>query len=307
MLFPTGTFAIFFMIVLPLSWLLMPWVHRWRPFMILALRLVDWRFVFLLVGSIAWNQLMALRVHHAGGVAARRKTLLWLAIGGNLALLGYFKLRLLHRRRRTRRPWSGWTSRWRSGTVILPVGISFYTFMGISYVVDVYRGDTEPTTLEKFAVYLSFFPHLVVGPIVRPNELIPQFDTPRSPRRVDTSRAFYLIAAALQGGDLELPGLEHRRRGLQLASTLARDPDRGLRLRGADLRRLLPATRTSPSGSRSCWASTSRRTSTRPTRPRSLQDFWRRWHMTLLWLRDYLYIPLGGAGAGWRSRTATSC
>ena len=53
-------------------------------------------------------------------------------------------------------------------TIILPVGISFYTFMAISYVVDTYRGDFVPTTLEKFAVYLSFFPHLVAGPIVRP-------------------------------------------------------------------------------------------------------------------------------------------
>ena len=69
--------------------------------------------------------------------------------------------------------------------------------MAISYVVDVYRGDFEPTTLEKFAVYLSFFPHLVAGPIVRPRELIPQIDTPRNPRRVDTSRAFYLIATGL--------------------------------------------------------------------------------------------------------------
>ena len=61
---------------------------------------------------------------------------------------------------------------------MLPVGISFYTFMAISYVVDTYRGDFEPTTLEKFAVYLSFFPHLVAGPIVRPGELIPQLDSP---------------------------------------------------------------------------------------------------------------------------------
>ena len=82
-------------------------------------------------------------------------------------------------------------------SIVLPVGISFYTFMAISYVVDAYRGDFEPTTLEKFAVYLSFFPHLVAGPIVRPSELIPQIDTPRNPRRVDTSRAFYLIATGL--------------------------------------------------------------------------------------------------------------
>ena len=69
--------------------------------------------------------------------------------------------------------------------------------MAMSYVIDTYRGDFVPTTLEKFAVYLSFFPHLVAGPIVRPGELIPQLDIPRDPRRVDTSRAFYLIATGL--------------------------------------------------------------------------------------------------------------
>ena len=73
---------------------------------------------------------------------------------------------------------------------MLPVGISFYTFQAISYVVDVYRGDFKPDHAREFAVYLSFFPHLVAGPIVRPGELLPQLDTPRNPRRVDTSRAF---------------------------------------------------------------------------------------------------------------------
>ena len=101
--------------MLPLSWLLMPWVHRWRPFMILAsfvFRLVDTgASSSLLAGSIAWNQLMALRIHHAGGVAARRKTLLWLAIGGNLALLGYFKYYdFFVSRRRISPPSSGSTS-----------------------------------------------------------------------------------------------------------------------------------------------------------------------------------------------------
>ena len=80
---------------------------------------------------------------------------------------------------------------------MLPIGISFYTFMAISYVVDAYRGDFKPTTLAKFATYLSFFPHLVAGPIVRPGELIPQLEKPRDPREVDTGRAFSLIAAGL--------------------------------------------------------------------------------------------------------------
>ena len=128
-------------------------------------------------------------------------------------------------------------------SIVLPVGISFFTFMAISYVVDAYRGDFEPTTLEKFAVYLSFFPHLVAGPIVRPSELIPQIDTPRDPRRVDTSRAFYLIATGLFKKVVIANYLAvlDRRPGVRRAraALVARDPDRRLRLRGADLRRLL--------------------------------------------------------------------
>ena len=95
--------------------------------------------------------------------------------------------------------------------IVLPVGISFFTFMAISYVVDTYRGDFEPVTFPKFAAYLSFFPHLVAGPIVRPGELIPQMETPRDPRRVDTSRAFYLIATGplQEGRDRELPRDAH--------------------------------------------------------------------------------------------------
>ena len=177
-------------------------MHRWRPFIIGASFVFyswwDWRFILLLAGSILWNQLMAVRVHQAAGQRARQKALLWLAVGGNLAVLGYFKYYdFFVSSTENLATLVGLDIPLDVRTVILPVGISFYTFMGISYIVDVYRGDTEPTTLEKFAVYLSFFPHLVAGPIVRPNELIPQIETPRSPRRVDTSRAFYLIAAGL--------------------------------------------------------------------------------------------------------------
>ena len=94
MLFPTATFAIFFLIVLPLSWLAMPRVHRWRPFIIVASYVFyawwDWRFVFVLAGCTVWNQVMAVRIYRSRA-AARRKALLWLALAGNLAVLGYFK------------------------------------------------------------------------------------------------------------------------------------------------------------------------------------------------------------------------
>ena len=94
MLFPTATFAIFFLLVLPLSWLLMPHVHRWRPFMIVASYVFyawwDWRFVILLAGCTLWNQFLAVRIHRSS-IASQRKWLLIVALSGNLLLLGYFK------------------------------------------------------------------------------------------------------------------------------------------------------------------------------------------------------------------------
>ena len=171
MLFPTATFAIFFLIVLPLSWLTMPWPHRWRPFIVIASYVFyswwDWRFVFLLAGCTVWNQVLAVRIWRTPD-RSRRKALLFLALAGDLGVLGYFKYydffvnstdNLLSV--------VGLDAPVGLRTIVLPVGVSFYTFMAISYVVDTYRGDFVPTTLEKFAVYLSFFPHLVAGPIVR--------------------------------------------------------------------------------------------------------------------------------------------
>ena len=79
----------------------------------------------------------------------------------------------------------------------LPVAISFFTFMALSYVIDVYRGELEPARPIDLAVYLSFFPHLVAGPIVRGSELLPQIRRARDPAHVDYSRAIWLIMAGL--------------------------------------------------------------------------------------------------------------
>jgi alginate O-acetyltransferase complex protein AlgI len=305
-LFPTATFAIFFMIVLPLSWLLMPHVHRWRPFIIAASFVFyswwDWRFVFLLAASILWNQLLAVRIHRAS-VQSQRKALLTLALVGNIGVLAYFKYYdFFVSSSQNLATIVGFDLPISVRGVVLPVGISFYTFMAISYVVDTYRGDTVPTTLEKFAAYLSFFPHLVAGPIVRPNELIPQMETPRNPRVVDTSRAFYLIATGLfkkvvianylaanivdevfatpdQHSSLEiLIGVYAY--AVQIYADFSGYTDIAIGL-ALLLGFKFPQNFDSP------YAAV------------SIQDFWRRWHMTLSrWLRDYLYIPLGGNRKG---------
>lgn len=294
------------MIVLPLSWLLMPHVHRWRPFIIAASFVFyswwDWRFVFLLAGSILWNQLVAVRIHRAS-VQSQRKMLLAIGLAGNIGVLAYFKYYdFFVSSSQNLATIVGLDLPLSARAVVLPVGISFYTFMAISYIVDTYRGDTVPTTLEKFAAYLSFFPHLVAGPIVRPNELIPQMETPRNPRVVDTSRAFYLIATGLfkkvvianylaanivdevfatpeQHSSLEiLIGVYAY--AVQIYADFSGYTDIAIGI-ALLLGFKFPQNFDSPYAAF------------------SIQDFWRRWHMTLSrWLRDYLYIPLGGNRKG---------
>ena len=194
MLFPTATFAIFFLVVLPLSWLAMPRPHRWRPFIIAASYVFygwwDWRFVFLLAGCTSGTSCSRCA---SGGrrSAPGASALLVLALAGEprrARLLQVLRL-LRHLERQHAARSSGSTCRSSLRTIVLPVGISFFTFMAISYVVDAYRGDFEPTTLEKFAVYLSFFPHLVAGPIVRPGELDPADRRRRATRAASTRAA----------------------------------------------------------------------------------------------------------------------
>ena len=310
MLFPTATFTIFFLVVLPLSWLAMADLRRWRVFIVAASFVFygwwDWHFVFLLAGCIVWNYLLAIQIYRAVPERARRAWLV-LAVGGDLVLLGYFKYYdffVSSAHNLAVQVGIGLPLSTRS--IVLPVGISFFTFMAISYVVDVYRRDFDPVTFGRFAAYLSFFPHLVAGPIVRPGELLPQMETRRDPRRVDTSRAFYLIATGLfkkvvianylathiTDQVFAVPGSHSSAEllvatyayAVQIYADFSGYTDMAIGLA------LLLGFRF-PQNFDSPYAAV------------SLRDFWRRWHMTLSrWLRDYLYIPLGGNRKG-RLRT----
>jgi alginate O-acetyltransferase complex protein AlgI len=305
-LFPTTTFALFFALVLPLSWLTMPAGRRWRPFIVAASFVFyswwDWRFVFLLAGSIVLNHVFAVRIHHVRRPSLRKRLLI-VALAANVGLLGYFKYYdFFVSSSQNLLSLVGLDVPLDVRSVVLPVGISFYTFMGISYVVDTYRGDFEPVSFGKFAAYLSFFPHLVAGPIVRPSQLIPQFDAPRDPRRVDTSRAFFLIATGLfkkvvianyLAGSIvdEVFGAPTHASSLELlvgvygyAVQIYADFS-GYTDIAIGIALLLGFR--FPQNFDSPYAAV------------SVQDFWRRWHMTLSrWLRDYVYIPLGGNRGG---------
>ena len=152
---------------------------------------------------------------------------------------------------------------------VLPVGISFFSFMAVAYIVDIQRGDTKPASWIDLFLYLSFFPHLVAGPIVRPNELIPQLDVRRDPRHVDVGGAAWLIfgglfkkvvvSSFLASAIVDPVFGDPARHGAH------RDAVRDLGIRGRDLLPTSAATPTSRSASRSSSGSSSRRTSTGPT------------------------------------------
>lgn len=184
MLFNSLSFIGFFIVTLTLYYLL----HNYRAqnAMLLVASYVfygwwDWRFLGLIVASTLIDYLAAQRIE-ASDDHRKRRIFLVISLVGNLGMLGFFKyynfgidslvelLLLL-----------GITPHISTLQIILPVGISFYTFQSISYTMDVYRGERNATNdLPTFALYVSFFPQLVAGPIEKSKHLLPQFMRPRS-------------------------------------------------------------------------------------------------------------------------------
>ena len=191
--------------------------------------------------------------------------------------------------------------------MLLPIGISFYTFVTMSYVIDVYRREIRPTrSLLDFGVFVAYFPHLVAGPILRATRLLPQIQEPRHISPVQMRDGAWLIAwgffqkifvadnlAGLANAVFE-PGTHHTGVNVLLGvyafalqiygdfagySNIARGTSK---LMGIELIENFRF----------------------PYFVRSPQEFWRNWHISLsTWLRDYLYIPLGGnRGSAWETR-----
>ncbi len=313
MLFPTVRFALFLAIVLPIAWSLAPrpgrpaaaaW--RWKLFLVLSSYVFygawDWRFVPLLMVSTVGNEIAAMGIHLARDRRSRDR---WLtgALVGNLGLLAWWKytgfltgsadglLRLL-----------GFDVSLPYPEIVLPVGISFFTFQAISYVVDVYRRTIRPTDLLDVAVYLAFFPQLVAGPIVRANEFLPQLAVGPDPRGVPVGRALRLIGVGLV---LKVVVANHL--ATELVDPLFATPGQygggqtllGIYAYAVQIYADFAGYTSIAIGVALLLGFEFPRNFDRPYAARSLQEFWRRWHMTLSrWLRDYLYIPLGGNAHG---------
>ena len=322
MLFPTSIFALFFAIVFALHWLTAPW-PRIRKALLLAGSLFfygwwSWKFALMLLASSLLNHAVAVWMDRLTDSRARRRAVT-LGVAANLLVLGVFKYagflvfhvfvplavpvcarlgttaQLIHLQEQVL-PFID--------RIVLPVGISFYTFQALSYVVDVYRRKIRPARhVIDFANYLAFFPQLVAGPIVRAADLLPQMEAmPGLETRINTSRAGLFILTGLFKKIVVANWLaEH------LADPVFDSPEAyaaadlvlGVYAYAVQIYCDFSAYSDIAVGCALLLGFTFPFNFNAPYFAGTLQDFWRRWHISLsTWLRDYLYIPLGGSRCG---------
>jgi alginate O-acetyltransferase complex protein AlgI len=306
MLFNSFVFWAFFLVVL-CAYRLAP--HTLQNRLLLVASYVfygywDWRFLSLILFSTVTDFFIARALEDSASNQQQRRTLLGLSVTVNLGLLGFFKYYGFFAEEMNDLLLSlGFNSYLPLLELVLPVGISFYTFQTISYTVDVYRGQTRPTrSFLDFALYVSFFPQLVAGPIERSHRLLPQVEQPRSVTRENVREGLYHIVfglfkkvvvadnMAIIANDVFSQPVNELTAAQVLLGTYAfafqiYGDFSGYSSIAQGLARLL--------GFRLMWNFRMPYLATSPS------DFWQRWHISLSsWLRDYLYIPLGGNRGG---------
>jgi alginate O-acetyltransferase complex protein AlgI len=305
MIFNSFIFWAFFATVLLLYWRL---PLRGQNHLLLVASYIfygywDWRYLGLLAASTIVDYYVGYYLVRIDD-ARKRRLLITVSIVMNLTFLGFFKycgffvdsfadlLRAL-----------GFEPHLPVLHIVLPVGISFYTFQSMAYTIDVYRGVTKPaSSLFNFALFVSYFPQLVAGPIERSHELLPQLENQRRYRKGDFAEGLYHI----------LLGLFKK---VIVADNLAPIANRVFDMPAADLTGTemligVYAFAFQIYGDFSGYSSIAQGVSKwlgidlsynfrMPYFARSPSEFWQRWHISLSqWLRDYLYIPLGGNRRG---------
>jgi alginate O-acetyltransferase complex protein AlgI len=302
MLFHTPQFFLFFVVVVALFYAS---PRPLRKYILLAASYffyMCWnaKFVLLILALTAIDYTAARWIRRAA-TGSRRKAALVASLAANLGFLGFFKyynflasnLGLL-----MGRPSGAWAL-----AIILPMGISFHTFQSMSYVIDVYRGEQEPiVNLVDYALYIAFFPQLVAGPIVRAHDFFRDLYHWRAPDAGEQLRGVWLVvfglvkklaiadqfarlADAYFAHPAAYPGWLAAWSGVVAFSIQIFFDFSGYTDMAIGLAQLLGFR--FPENFR------------RPYLASSITDFWRRWHISLsTWLRDYLYIPLGGNRGG---------
>lgn len=306
MLFNSLGFAIFLPIVFILYWLFVKNLKA-RNFLLLGSSFFfyacwDYRFLFLLIFSITLDYFTGLKMSHTQN-QIRRRFWFWVSIVINLGFLGAFKyynffiesftdgLQLI-----------GIDAHFSTLNIILPVGISFYTFHGLSYVIDIYFKRIEPErNYVDYAVFVSYFPLLVAGPIERATHLLPQI---KRNRQFDYGKAIDGLRQILWGLFKKIVIADNCAKYADIIFNNPENHTGSTLILGAFL--FAVQIYCDFSGYSDIALGTSRlfgiellRNFAFPYFSRSIAEFWRRWHISLsTWFRDYVYIPLGGSRVG---------
>jgi alginate O-acetyltransferase complex protein AlgI len=307
MLFPTIEFALFFAVVFPVTWLLNNLNATKKWFLVAASYFFyaawRWDFTFILAASSVVNFGLALVLGRLAD-GRGRLAVLWLGVAFNLGVLCAFKYYNFFAASAMNLAASlGFDVAIPFFEVGLPIAISFLTFHALSYIIDVYHRKLAPTrSLVDILFYISFFPHLIAGPIVRAKAFLEQTVHRSNPKDIRLGFAVFLIVGGLF-------------KKVIIANYLATDFVDGVFRSPTEYSRLdlligmyayaleiycdFSAYTDIAIGVANLLGYQFPQNFNQPYRALSVQDFWRRWHMTLsFWLRDYLYIPLGGNRLG---------
>ncbi|NOT07119.1 MAG: MBOAT family protein [Gemmatimonadales bacterium] len=308
MLFDTPVYILFLALVVPVYW----WLktrRRQNPFLLAVSYLFygwwDWRFLGLILASTVVDFYCAREIDRSDD-PGRRKVLLTVSVTVNLAFLGFFKyFNFFIDSAAVMLGALGLDVPMPVLRILLPPGISFYTFQELAYIVDVYKRRIPPArSLVDYALFISLFPHLIAGPIQRPSHLLPQVEEERRKNFKTMTDGLLLI----------LMGLFRKvviADNCALLANSAFDGNFGPPTTAVVLLGVY-AFAWQIYGDFSGYSDIARGSAQllgfhfivnfrQPYLSRSIQEFWRRWHISLsTWLRDYLYIPLGGNRRGER-------
>lgn len=307
MLFNSIDFAIFLPLVFILYWFVTVNSLKLQNLLIVLSSYLfygwwDWRFLSLIFISTIVDYLVGLRIVNEQ-IVFKRKLLLWTSIVVNIGFLGFFKYyNFFLDNFQTAFSFFGSDISATTLNVILPVGISFYTFQTLSYTIDVYKKKLTPTKdFIAFSAFVSFFPQLVAGPIERATNLLPQFYRNRT---FDSDKAIDGLRQILWGlfkkmviadNCAEYANIIFNNSGEYGGSTLVL----GALFFTFQIYGDFSGYSDIAIGTSRLFGFNLKRNFSFPYFSRDVSEFWRRWHISLSsWFRDYLYIPLGGAKEG---------
>lgn len=307
MLFHSLQFMVFLPVVFALYWAVAdrPTVRRWLLLLASAVFYMAWNpLPFLIVLYCATTDYFLARAMERSADPGRRKLLVTLSVASNLGVLGFFKYaNFFYETFAIVGAWVGVEIVYQRLDILLPIGLSFVVFQTLSYTIDVYRGHCEARrSWVDVALYISFFPQIIAGPIVRASHFLPQLDVRPALEEKQGAQGLLRIAKGLVKklliADLLAANLIDR---VFASPDLYTPVEVWAATFGYTLQIYYDFSAYSDVaiGAAALFGFHIPENFNRPYKAKNLPEFWKRWHISLsTWLRDYLYIPLGGNQRG---------